>query len=70
MTVPHVAEEITMTNQPGGDTLGAPDPAGPEDELGGPDRGPEDELGGSSRGPEDELGGPDRGPEDELGGLL
>ena len=35
-----------MTNQPGRDTLGGPDPAGPEDELGGPDRGPEDELGG------------------------
>lgn len=47
-----------MTNQTGGDTLGAPDPAGPEDELDGPDRGPEDELGGPSRGPEDELGGP------------
>jgi hypothetical protein len=47
-----------MTNQTGGDTLGAPDPAGPEDELGGPDRGPEDELGGTDRGPEDELGGP------------
>jgi hypothetical protein len=68
MTVPRVAEEITMTNQTGGDTLGAPDPAGPEDELGGPDRGPEDELGGTDRGPEDELGGTDRGPEDELGG--
>jgi hypothetical protein len=35
-----------MTNQTGRDTLGGPDPAGPEDELGGPDRGPEDELGG------------------------
>ena len=52
-------------NQTGRDTLGGPDPAGPEDELDGPDRGPEDELGGPDRGPEDELGGPDRGPEDE-----
>ena len=35
-----------MTNQTGRDTLGGPDTAGPEDELGGPDRGSEDELGG------------------------
>ena len=54
---PRFAEEITMTNQPGRDTLGGPD-RGSEDELGGPDRGPEDELGGPDRGSEDELGGP------------
>ena len=39
------------------DTLGSPDPTGPEDELGGPDL----------SGKRDDFGGPDpAGPEDEL----
>lgn len=46
VTAPRIAEEITMTDQTGENTLGGPD-RGPEDELGGPDpAGPEDELGG------------------------
>ena len=44
--------------QNAGDLLGGPDPAGNEDELGGPDRGREDELGGPDLGREDELAGP------------